>query len=44
MLLKRLYSELVKKVNAIDTSKLAKKQIIMQRSKILKIKYLILLT
>ena len=38
------YDELMKKVNAIDTSKLLKKQIIMLRSKTLKIKYLVLLT
>ena len=41
-LLKRLYDESVRKVNAIDTSKLVKKQD--YNAKILKIKFLILLT
>ena len=38
------YDELVKKVNAIDTSGVFKKNIIILRSKILKIKYPVLLT
>ena len=37
------YDELVKKARVIDTRGLVKKQIIRPRSKILKIKYLILL-
>ena len=41
---KKEYDELVKQVNAIDTCGLVKKQIIMLRLNILKIKYLILLT
>ena len=39
-----MYDELIKKFNAIDTSKLVKKHIIVLRSRILKIKYLVLLT
>ena len=39
-----VYDELIKKVNAIDAGGLIKKQNMMLRSKILKIKYLILPT
>ena len=44
MFLKRLeYEELIKKVNVVDTSRqIKKKQITKLRSKILKIKYLVL--
>ena len=42
MLLKRLYDEMIKKVNTIDNNRFVKKQIVMVRSKILKTKYLIL--
>ena len=38
------YDKLAKKVNAIDTSELVEKQIITPRSKILKLKNLVLLT
>ena len=41
---KGMHDELIKKFNAIDTSKLVKKHIIVLRSRILKIKYLVLLT
>ena len=41
---KTVYDELIKNVNAIDASGLIKKQNMMLRSKILKIKYLILPT
>ena len=41
---KDVYDELVNKVNVIDTIRFVKKQIIMPRSVILKVKYLVLLT
>ena len=41
---KSIYDKIKKKVNAIDTGGFVKKQIIIGRSKILKIKYLILQT
>ena len=40
---KDMYDELVNNFNAIDTGELVKKEIIMLRSKILKIKYQVLL-
>ena len=41
---KTLYNELVKKVNALITSGLVKNQVMMLRSMILKVKYVLLLT
>ena len=40
---KIVYNEVVKKDNATDTSELLAKQIVMLRSKMLKVKYLVLL-
>ena len=40
---KIVYNEFVKKDNATDTSELLAKQIVMLRSKMLKVKYLVLL-
>ena len=42
-MLKTVYDELIKNVNAIDNSKLAKKEITMLKSVILEVEYLILL-
>ena len=42
-MLKTVYDELIKNVNAIDNSKLAKKEIMMLTSVIFEVEYLILL-
>ena len=42
-MLKTVYDELIKNVNAIDNSKFAKKEIMMLKSVIFEVEYLILL-